>query len=76
MLIVLSVPFCLAGLAVLHAAVRRLQYRQIPLVAFYVLAGLFGWPLVVITVLGVLDAPLGLRRRFAPLPTIGGKIDD
>ncbi len=76
MLIVLSVPFCLAGLAVLHAAVRRLQHRQIPLVAFYVLAGLFGWPLVVITVLGVLDAPLGLRRRFAPLPTTGGKIDD
>lgn len=76
MLIVLSVPFCLAGLAVLHAAVRRLQHRQIPLVAFYVLAGLFGWPLVVVTVLGVLDAPLGLRRRFAPSPSIGGKIDD
>lgn len=76
MLIVLSVPFCLAGLAVLHAAMRRLPHRQIPLVAFYVLAGLFGWPLVVITVLGVLDAPFGLRRRFAPSPLIGGKIDD
>jgi hypothetical protein len=76
MLIVLSVPFCLAGLAVLHAAMRRLPHRQIPLVAFYVLAGLFGWPLLVITVLGVLDAPFGLRRRFAPSPLIGGKIDD
>jgi hypothetical protein len=76
MLIVLSVPFCLAGLAVLHAVVRRLRHRQIPLAAFYVLAGLFGWPLLVITVLGVLDAPLGLRRRFAPLPSIGGKLDD
>lgn len=65
-LIVLSVPFCLAGLAVFHAAARRLQHRQIPLVAFYVLAGLFGWPLLAVTILGVLDAPLGLRRRFAP----------
>lgn len=78
-LIVLSVPFCLAGLAVFHALVRRLPRRQIPLVAFYVLAGLFGWPLLVVTVLGVLDAPLGLRRRFAspgPPGSSGGKIDD
>lgn len=76
LLIVLSVPFCLAGLAVLHTAVRRLPRPQIPLVAFYVLAGLFGWPLLVATLLGVLDAPLGLRRRLALPGTPGGKIDD
>jgi Predicted membrane protein (DUF2232) len=76
MLIVLSVPFCLAGLAVLHAAVRRLRHRQVPLTAFYVLAGLFGWPLMVIIIVGVLDAPLGLRRRLAAAPSLGGKIDD
>jgi uncharacterized protein YybS (DUF2232 family) len=79
MLIVLSVPFCLAGLAVLHTAVRRLPRPQVPLVAFYVLAGLFGWPLLAVAVLGVLDAPLGLRRRFAPPAPIrssGEKIDD
>jgi Predicted membrane protein (DUF2232) len=75
-LIVLSIPFCLAGLAVLHTAARRLPRPHIPLVAFYVLAGLFGWPLLVVTALGVLDAPLGLRRRFAPPASIGGKIDD
>jgi hypothetical protein len=76
LLIVLSVPFCLAGLAVLHTAARRLTRPQIPLVAFYVLAGLFGWPLLVVTILGVLEAPLGLRRRFALPGTLGGKIDD
>ncbi|HXC89132.1 MAG TPA: DUF2232 domain-containing protein [Stellaceae bacterium] len=79
MLIVLSVPFCLAGLAVLHTAVRRLPRPQVPLVAFYVLAGLFGWPLLAVAVLGVLDAPLGLRRRFAPPAPVrssGEKIDD
>jgi Predicted membrane protein (DUF2232) len=75
-MIVLATPFCLAGLAVLHTLVRRLPRPQIPLVTFYVLAGLFGWPLLVIAVLGLLDAPLGLRRRFARPRPIGGKIDD
>lgn len=64
-LIVLLIPFCFAGLAVLHMAVRRMRRPQIPLTAFYVLAGLFGWPLLVIAVLGLLDAVFGLRRRLA-----------
>jgi Predicted membrane protein (DUF2232) len=63
-MIVLAIPFCLAGLAVLHTAVRRLRRPQVPLVGFYVLAGLFGWPLLVIAVIGLLDALFGLRRRF------------
>lgn len=75
-MILLMIPFCLAGLAVLHTLARRLARPQVPLVAFYVLAGLFGWPLLVIAVLGVLDAPLGLRRRLAPPRSIGGKTDD
>jgi hypothetical protein len=75
-MIVLAVPLCLAGLAVLHTMARRLPRPQVPLVAFYVLAGLFGWPLMVIAVLGLLDAPLGLRRRFARTRPVGGKIDD
>jgi len=65
LLIVLSIPFCFAGLAVLHMAVRRMPRPQIPLVTFYILAGLFGWPLLVIAVLGLLDALFGLRRRLA-----------
>lgn len=65
-IIVLAVPFCLAGLAVLHTLARRFPRPAILLVTFYVLAGLFGWPLLLIAVLGLLDSPLGLRRRFAP----------
>ena len=76
LLIVLSVPFCLAGLAVLHTAVRRWPRPQVPLFAFYALASLFGWPLLVVTALGVLDAPLGLRRRLAPPGSVGGQIND
>lgn len=75
-LIVLSVPFCFAGLAVLHTAARRLPRPHLPLVAFYVVAALFGWPLLVLMAVGALDAPLGLRRRFAPPGSIGGKLDD
>ncbi len=64
-LIVLAIPFCLAGLAVLHTLARQLRRPQIALVTFYVLAGLFGWPLLVVAVLGLIDALFGLRRRFA-----------
>jgi hypothetical protein len=64
-IIVLAVPFCLAGLAVLHTLARRFPRPVIPLVTFYVLAGLFGWPLLLAAVLGLLDSSLGLRRRFA-----------
>jgi Predicted membrane protein (DUF2232) len=71
-LIVLLVPFSLAGLAVLHGCARRLRRPQVALVAFYSVALLFGWPLLAIAVVGALDAPLGLRRRFAAPRSIGG----
>lgn len=65
-MIVLAVPFCLAGLAVLHTLARRLSRPAIVLVTFYVLAGVFGWPLVLVALLGVLDSSLGLRRSAQP----------
>jgi hypothetical protein len=64
-IVALSVPFCLAGLGVVHALSRRLSNRRFILVLFYVLAGLFGWPLIVATALGLVEPWLGLRRRFA-----------
>jgi hypothetical protein len=65
-MIALFVPFCLAGLAVLHTAARRLRNPVTALVAFYVMAVLFGWPFVVVAILGLLESGLGLRRRLAP----------
>jgi hypothetical protein len=64
-MIVLAVPFCLAGLAVLHTVARRFPRPAVTLLAFYLLAGFLGWPLLLIALLGLLDSPLGLRRRFA-----------
>jgi hypothetical protein len=66
LVIALSVPFCLGGLAVLHAAARRLPHPGIALAAFYTLAGMFGWPLLVAAMLGLVEAWLGLRQRLAP----------
>jgi Predicted membrane protein (DUF2232) len=66
MAIALAVPFGLAGLAVLHVAARRLSHPAMALVTFYTLAGLFGWPLLAVAVLGLLENWLGLRRRLAP----------
>ncbi|MBV9863293.1 MAG: DUF2232 domain-containing protein [Alphaproteobacteria bacterium] len=63
--IALSVPLCLAGLAVLHAAARRLKHPMGVLIAFYAIAGLFGWPLMLAALLGLCEPLLGLRRRLA-----------
>ena len=64
-MIVLALPFCLAGLAVLHMFARRFSRPAVVLITFYVLAGVLGWPLLLIALLGVAESSLGLRRRFA-----------
>jgi hypothetical protein len=65
-MIALSVPFALAGLAVLHAAAQRLSQPAMALVCFYTVAALFGWPFLAIAVLGLLESWLHLRHRLAP----------
>src|SRR6267378_4245994 len=65
MMIALSVPFCLAGLAVLHAAARRLTHPVTALISFYAVAALFGWPFLAVAILGLLESWLGLRHRLA-----------
>jgi hypothetical protein len=72
-IIVLTVPFCLAGLAVLHTIAYRFSRPAVPLVGFYVLAGIFGWPLLLVSLLGLLDTSFGLRRRVRVLRFAGGK---
>jgi hypothetical protein len=74
-IIILAVPFCLAGLAVLHTIARRFSRPAVPLVGVYVLAGLFGWPLLLVIFLGLLDTSFGLRRRIRQPRSIGGNND-
>ena len=72
-IIILTVPFCLAGLAVLHTIACRFSRPAVPLVGVYVLAGLFGWPLLLVIFLGLLDTSFGLRRHIRVPRFIGGK---
>jgi len=65
MLIALSVPFCLAGLAVLHTAARRLSHPVMTLAGFYLIGALLGWPFVAVTIIGLLESWFGLRHRLA-----------
>jgi len=51
-MIMLAVSFCVAGLAVRHVLARRPARPVIPLVTPYVLAGAFGWPLLLVALLG------------------------
>jgi len=75
MMIALTVPFCLAGLAVLHTIAYRFSRPAILLVSFYVLAGALGWPLLLITVLGLIHACLRLRGSSPLRHSLGGKND-
>ena len=74
-LVLLSVPLVIGGMAVLHVGARRLPRPTGPLIVFYVVAGLLGWPFLFVALLGLLDTPLGLRRRLAPRNVLGGRID-
>jgi Predicted membrane protein (DUF2232) len=74
-MIVLAVPLCLAGLGVLHSFVRAFSRPAMLLTVFYVFAGLFGWPLIFAALLGLIDAPLGLRRRLQRSRSGEGEID-
>jgi len=66
LLILLAVPFSLAGLAVLHTFARRLSHPAAVLAWFYVLAGVLGWPMLLVAALGLVDSAIGLRRRLVP----------
>jgi Predicted membrane protein (DUF2232) len=74
-LVLLSVPLTLGGMAVLQVGARRLPRPAGPLTLFYVVAGLLGWPFLLLALLGLLDAPFGLKRRLLPPQSIGGEVD-
>jgi hypothetical protein len=63
--LILCVPYFLTGLAVLHAISARWNGRKAILIAVYLLLLLFGWPLIVVTGLGMMEYWVGLRQRFA-----------
>ncbi len=61
-LLVLIVPFGFLGLAVIHKFADRWSYRQVGLAAIYVGIMLFGWPILVVIALGLVEDWAHLRR--------------
>jgi len=66
--------YALLGFAVLHVLTARFTGRGIMLGGLYVSVGLFGWPIVLMSLVGLLETVAGLRarsaaRRSPPPPT-------
>lgn len=55
--------YALAGLAVVHAYAARSPNRSLVLIATYAFLFIFGWPAVLIALLGAAEPWLNLRRR-------------
>lgn len=61
----LSTPFFLLGLAVIHTLSRRTPARGAVLATVYILLVLVGWLTAVIVLLGLTEQWAALRRRFS-----------
>ena len=61
----LLTAYGLLGLAVLHTLTRQVNGRGFVLGGVYAAIAVFGWPLLLMTLLGLADTALDLRRRFA-----------
>jgi hypothetical protein len=60
----LFMAYALLGFAVLHAITREMNSRGFLLAGAYAAVIVFGWPVLIMTVLGLIDAALNLRSRF------------
>jgi hypothetical protein len=63
------------GLAVLHAITVGVNGRSFMLTGVYFTVGLFGWPLVLLSLLGLLETMFGLRARVIARRTPPGSIN-
>lgn len=61
----LLMAYLLIGFAVLHVITQSSGGRWWWLTAAYGAVIIFGWPALIMVILGLLDAAIGLRRRFA-----------
>lgn len=64
--LILAVPFAFAGLSVVHVVARSRSARLPILIGSYTVLFLFGWPILLLVGLGMIEQWIGLRRRFTP----------
>jgi hypothetical protein len=61
----LTLAFAIVGFAVMHAATRSMRGRAVVLSGAYAIVGLLGWPVLIMSLLGLAETLLGLRARAA-----------
>jgi hypothetical protein len=61
----LAVAFALLGFAVIHTLTRPMGSRSVVLSGAYGMVALMGWPALLMTLVGLAETVLGLRRRAA-----------
>jgi hypothetical protein len=59
----LMMAYAILGFAVFHVITRGLSGRPLILALVYAVVLLFGWPVLILSVLGLADTPFGLRDR-------------
>ena len=64
LLMVLVVPYFFLGLAVLHSVARRWSHRRAALFVLYTCIVIFGWPGLIVVLLGFVEDWAHLRRRL------------
>jgi hypothetical protein len=61
----LLMAYALHGLATLHTLSQPIRNRNFMLGSTYALLLMFGWPIILVVALGLIDAVFNLRGRFA-----------
>jgi hypothetical protein len=61
----LLMAYAVLGFAVLHGITRHLPSRGVVLFGIYAAVAVFGWPVLLLMLLGLVDAALDLRTRVA-----------
>jgi hypothetical protein len=59
------IAFALQGFAVLHAITKGINARAFLLAGAYAAALVFGWPVLLMSMLGLVDLAINLRQRIA-----------
>lgn len=62
--ITFAAAFFFQGLAIVHALAGRWSARTVSLIVFYLVLIVFGWPVVIVMALGLMEPLLRLRARF------------
>ncbi|MCB1413634.1 MAG: hypothetical protein KDJ76_10940 [Xanthobacteraceae bacterium] len=60
----LLLVYAFVGFAVLHTITQTMRTRTLLLATIYAAVTVFGWPIVVLTALGLVDALIGIRERY------------